>query len=77
MKINLHKIAMLGNHLPRQCGIATFTTDLSEAISGAFPALECFVIAMNDAARRHVYPRGCGSRSPRPTWPRTGAPRTF
>ena len=22
---------MLGNHLPRQCGIATFTTDLSDA----------------------------------------------
>jgi hypothetical protein len=23
----IQKIAMLGNHLPRQCGIATFTTD--------------------------------------------------
>jgi hypothetical protein len=23
-----HKIALIGNHLPRQCGIATFTTDL-------------------------------------------------
>ncbi len=24
---------MLGKHLPRQCGIATFTTDLSDAIA--------------------------------------------
>jgi hypothetical protein len=30
---SLRKIAMLGNHLPRRCGIATFTTHLSEAIS--------------------------------------------
>ena len=26
------KIAVIGNHLPRQCGIATFTTDLCDAI---------------------------------------------
>ena len=29
----IRKIAMLGNHLPRQCGIATFTTDLADAIA--------------------------------------------
>ena len=50
------RIAMVGNHLPRQCGIATFTTDLSDALSAASPALDCFVLAMNDAARRHAYP---------------------
>jgi glycosyltransferase involved in cell wall biosynthesis len=47
---------MLGNHVPRACGIATFTTDLSEAISAAFPDLDCFVLAMNDAGRRYGYP---------------------
>ncbi|HTE52475.1 MAG TPA: glycosyltransferase family 4 protein [Kofleriaceae bacterium] len=47
---------MLGNHLPRQCGIATFTTDLSEAIAHEFPELDCFVLAVNDAGRRHAYP---------------------
>jgi glycosyltransferase involved in cell wall biosynthesis len=52
----ISKIAMLGNHLPRQCGIATFTSDLSEAISAELPAGECFVLAMNDAGRRHAYP---------------------
>ena len=41
---------MLGNHLPRQCGIATFTTDLSDAIEREMPELDCFVLAMNDAA---------------------------
>jgi hypothetical protein len=28
----IRKIAMIGNHVPRQCGIATFTTDLSDAL---------------------------------------------
>jgi glycosyltransferase involved in cell wall biosynthesis len=51
-----HKVALLGNHLPRQCGIATFTTDLSEAIAREHPALDCFVLAVNDAGRRHAYP---------------------
>jgi glycosyltransferase involved in cell wall biosynthesis len=47
---------MLGNHLPRQCGIATFTTDLADAVTAEFSGLDCFVIAMNDPGRRHVYP---------------------
>jgi glycosyltransferase involved in cell wall biosynthesis len=52
----IRRIAMLGNHLPRQCGIATFTTDLGEALAGARPEIDCFVLAMNDAGRRHAYP---------------------
>jgi len=50
------KIAMLGNHTPRQCGIATFTTHLSEAIAAEFPGLDCRVLAMNDAGKRYAYP---------------------
>jgi glycosyltransferase involved in cell wall biosynthesis len=53
---SIHRIAMLGNHLPRQCGIATFTTDLGEAIARVRPQIDCFVLAMNDAGRRHAYP---------------------
>ncbi len=53
----IHTVALLGNHAPRQCGIATFTTDLSEAIANEFPGLDCFVLAMNDRGRRHAYPR--------------------
>ena len=52
----LRSIAMLGNHLPRECGIATFTTHLAEAISSEFLDLDCFVLAMNDPGRRHAYP---------------------
>jgi hypothetical protein len=26
----LHKIAFIGNHAPRRCGIATFTRDLQK-----------------------------------------------
>lgn len=55
-RAELRKIAMLGNHLPRQCGIATFTADLSEAISTECPRLECFVLAMNEAGQRYAYP---------------------
>ena len=50
----VRRIAILGNHLPRQCGIATFTTDLSDAI--AAENTDCFVVAMNDAGQRYAYP---------------------
>ena len=53
---NIRRVAVLGNHLPRQCGIATFTTDLSAAISSLGPDLDCFVLAMNDARHQHAYP---------------------
>ena len=47
---------MLGNHLPRHCGIATFTTDLSDAIAAVGPDLDCFVVAMNDGRQQYAYP---------------------
>src|ERR1044071_8357078 len=53
---SIRTIAMLGNHLPRQCGIATFTTDLSAAIAGSRSQPECFVLAVNDVGRQYVYP---------------------
>ena len=52
------RIAMLGNHLPHQCGIATFTTDLSDAIAAEVSDADCFVVAMNDARRHHAYSSG-------------------
>ena len=50
------RVAFLGTYLPRHCGIATFTTDLSNAIAAEFPRLERIVVAMNDAGHRHAYP---------------------
>ncbi len=52
----LRTLAMLGNHLPRHCGIATFTTDLLDALGREVPALDSFVVAMNDAGHTHAYP---------------------
>jgi glycosyltransferase involved in cell wall biosynthesis len=51
----IRRVAMLGSYAPRQCGIATFTTDLSDAIAAEFADLDCFVLAMNDAGRHHAY----------------------
>ena len=52
----ISRFATLGNHLPRQCGIATFTSHLTDALSEQLPGADGFVLAMNDAGRRHAYP---------------------
>lgn len=44
----LQRVAFIGNHLPRRCGIATFTHELHRAVSTARPGLETCVVAMND-----------------------------
>ena len=50
------RIAVIGNHLPRQCGIATFTTDLCDAIAIESGAAGIFVVAVNDQQSRYSYP---------------------
>jgi glycosyltransferase involved in cell wall biosynthesis len=50
------RIAVIGNHLPRQCGIATFTTDLSDAITAEYGAAALSVVAVNDAQSSYPYP---------------------
>lgn len=52
----MNRVAILGNHLPRHCGIATFTTHLADALTMAIPDGDTFVVAVNDAGRRHAYP---------------------
>jgi hypothetical protein len=52
----IRRFATLGNHLPRQCGIATFTTHLTDALVEQLPDADGFVVAMNDAGRHHAYP---------------------
>jgi len=52
----IRRIAILGNHLPRQCGIATFTSDLGGAIAAEVSNADCFVVAMNDGGKRYAYP---------------------
>ena len=52
----VRKLAVIGNHLPRHCGIATFTSHLSQAIASEVPAIDCFVLAMNERGKRYAYP---------------------
>ena len=52
----LKSIVLIGNHLPRQCGIATFTTHLLEAIALNVPDTNCWAIAMNDKPEGYAYP---------------------
>jgi len=53
---SIRKIAFLGTHTPRQCGIATFTADLRSAIAARYPQLDCFVVAVDDPLQRYSYP---------------------
>jgi glycosyltransferase involved in cell wall biosynthesis len=50
------RIAVVGNHLPRQCGIATFTTDLCDALTAEYGASGLRVAAVNDRQSSYVYP---------------------
>jgi glycosyltransferase involved in cell wall biosynthesis len=49
-------IAFIGNYLPRQCGIATFTTSLCESVAAAHPGLSCFAVPITDIPEGYPYP---------------------
>jgi glycosyltransferase involved in cell wall biosynthesis len=50
------RIAVIGNYLPRQCGIATFTTDLCAAISGEYGTARLLALPVNDTEQGYDYP---------------------
>jgi len=50
------RIAIVGNYLPRKCGIATFTTDLCDAIHAEYGATELLALPVNDTAEGYEYP---------------------
>ena len=52
----IRKIAFVGDHLPRKCGIATFTTDLLSAVQSAYPHSQCLCVSVNDIADGYEYP---------------------
>ena len=52
----LNRIAFIGNYLPRQCGIATFTTDLCEAVAAQYSKTVCIALPVNDVADGYAYP---------------------
>jgi glycosyltransferase involved in cell wall biosynthesis len=50
------RIAIVGNYLPRKCGIATFTTDLCDAIHAEYGATELLALPVNDTEEGYNYP---------------------
>ncbi|MFW5870563.1 MAG: glycosyltransferase, partial [Candidatus Sumerlaeota bacterium] len=49
-------MAVIGNSLPRQCGISTFTADMAQALSENAPHATCSTIAMTDTSEGYDYP---------------------
>lgn len=53
----IDSVAVIGNYLPRRCGIATFTTDLCAAIAGEMRSDEqVTAVAMDDIEGGYAYP---------------------
>ena len=50
------RVAVIGNYLPRKCGIATFTTDLCDAIHAEYGATELLALPVNDTEEGYSYP---------------------
>jgi glycosyltransferase involved in cell wall biosynthesis len=53
---NVQKIAFLADYIPRQCGIATFTADLRQAIDMQYAGLQSSIIAVTDCPGGYHYP---------------------
>lgn len=51
---SVRRVGIVGNHTPRQCGIATFTADVNEALAGT--GISTQVIAVNDKVQGYDYP---------------------
>jgi glycosyltransferase involved in cell wall biosynthesis len=51
------RIAFIGNYLPRECGIATFTTDLCTALATEYGEGRLFAIPVNDPESNYTYPK--------------------
>jgi glycosyltransferase involved in cell wall biosynthesis len=50
------RVAFIGNSLPRRCGIATFTTDLQQAVAASRGGVETAIVAMTDHGQSYDYP---------------------
>ncbi|HVJ01392.1 MAG TPA: glycosyltransferase [Sphingomonas sp.] len=52
----IRHLALIGNFLPRKCGLATYTTDTYEALRQRYPDVRVDVYAMDDHPGRYDYP---------------------
>ena len=53
---SINRLAFIGNYQPRQCGIATFTTDLCEALAAEYSGIKCIAVPVNDTEAGYDYP---------------------
>ena len=53
---SIQTAALVGSYLPRQCGIATFSKDLRDAVAAETGQLQASVIAIDDNAAGYAYP---------------------
>ncbi|MHB8103088.1 MAG: glycosyltransferase family 4 protein [Methanosarcina sp.] len=51
------KVLFIGTYVPKECGIATFTSDLLNSVSGEYNDVHCEVIALNDPSETYNYPK--------------------
>jgi glycosyltransferase involved in cell wall biosynthesis len=49
-------VAFIGDYLPRQCGIATFTSDLYASYNSFIPDSNALVVSVNDSKEGYDYP---------------------
>ncbi|GAB4232167.1 MAG: glycosyltransferase family 4 protein [Acidobacteriota bacterium] len=52
----VQSLALVGTYVPRQCGIATFTRDLHQALREEDPLLNAFALALDDIPEGYRYP---------------------
>ena len=50
------RVLFIGTYVPKECGIATFTSDLLNSVSGEYNNVKCEVIALNDPSETYNYP---------------------
>src|SRR3954447_13165190 len=54
---SVQTVALIGSYVPRQCGIATFTKDLRDAIAHQIGDDQATVLALDDTTAGYAYPR--------------------
>ncbi len=55
-RATIKRVAFIGNYLPRKCGIATFTTDLCEALADEYEDTSFIALPVNDIDGGYQYP---------------------
>jgi len=53
---SIQTVALVGSYVPRQCGIATFTKDLRDAVAAETGERQASVVAIDDNAAGYDYP---------------------